>query len=103
MRLLLATLGVGLLVAGKSSAEQVDYLRDVKPILAKHCYACHGPTKQRSALRLDTGASALKGGDSGPVIVPGKAGQSKLILAVAGAAVCEGKAANGRRVRPKEI
>src|SRR3954451_19566820 len=32
----------------------VDYLRDVKPLLSKHCYACHGALKQKAGLRLDT-------------------------------------------------
>jgi hypothetical protein len=66
-------------------AGPVDYARDVKPILAKHCYACHGAQKQKSGFRLDTATSALKGGDSGPAIVPGKSGESRLIQAVTGA------------------
>jgi len=65
-------------------AQPVDYTRQVKPILAKHCYACHGSKKQESGLRLDSVASALKGGESGPAIVPGKSGDSLLFLAVAG-------------------
>jgi hypothetical protein len=63
-----------------------DYLRDIKPVLASHCYACHGPLKQRSNLRLDTVASMLKGGDRGPVIVPGRAAQSLLLGAASGSA-----------------
>src|SRR5712692_190003 len=66
------------------AAEQVDYIRDIKPILAKNCYECHGAQKQRSGLRLDTAAAILKGGDSGPGIMPGKSGASKLIKAVTG-------------------
>src|SRR5262249_56821550 len=38
------------------AAEPVDYLRAVKPILAQHCWSCHGPTRQKSRLRLDTAA-----------------------------------------------
>ncbi len=66
------------------AGEPVDYLRDIKPILARNCYGCHGPDQQRSGLRLDTAAAALKGGDSGKVIVPGQSGASKLIKAVSG-------------------
>jgi mono/diheme cytochrome c family protein len=65
--------------------DAVDYLRDVKPIFAKHCIACHGPTKHRADLRLDTAAHALKGGNSGTAIVPRKSGASRLIQAVTGA------------------
>jgi mono/diheme cytochrome c family protein len=92
-----------LLVAGRSAAEPVDYLRDVKPILAKNCYACHGPDKQRSGLRLDTAANALKGGDSGAVIVPGKSGESKLIKAVAGLDDVAVMPPKGERLSAKEI
>ena len=32
----------------------VDYLRDIKPLLKHHCYACHGALKQEAKLRVDT-------------------------------------------------
>jgi mono/diheme cytochrome c family protein len=67
-----------------TAADAPDYLRDVKPLLAKHCVSCHGPDKQRSGLRLDTAVSLLKGGDSGPAVVPRKSGASRLIVAVSG-------------------
>ncbi len=57
----------------------VDYLRDVKPILARRCFGCHGPVMQNSALRLDTAALMQKGGDSGPVVKPGRPAESLLI------------------------
>ena len=37
--------------------EQVDYGKQVKPILLERCYACHGALKQEGGLRLDTVAS----------------------------------------------
>ena len=67
------------------AGEPVDYLRDVKPIFAKHCVDCHGPTKQKTGLRLDTAAAALRGNDAGKVIVPGKAAESLVILAITAA------------------
>src|SRR6266511_2256851 len=60
----------------------VDYEKDVKPILAHNCYSCHGDTVQQSGLRLDLRQNALRGGDYGPVIVPGKSAESKLIKRV---------------------
>ena len=54
----------------------------VRPVLAEHCYKCHGPEKQKSNLRLDTRASALAGGDQGPAVVPGKPEESLLVTAV---------------------
>ena len=54
----------------------------VRPLLVARCYKCHGPKKQESALRLDTFAGLMKGGDAGPSIVPGKPKQSLLITAL---------------------
>ncbi len=72
-------ISIGFLVA----AQGVDYLRDVKPILASNCFACHGAKVQMAGLRLDTGASILKGSMTGPVVIPGKSAQSELIAALA--------------------
>jgi hypothetical protein len=44
------------------------YLGSIKPVLEKHCYACHGGIKQEAGLRLDTVEFILKGSDSGPVL-----------------------------------
>lgn len=62
-----------------STAPTVDYSRDVKPILSQNCYGCHGPEAQQSGLRLDLRQNALRGGDYGPVIIPGKSAESRLI------------------------
>ena len=63
---------------------QIEFARDVQPLLTKRCLSCHGETKQESGLRLDRRGLALKGGDLGTVIVPGKSGESRLIQYVAG-------------------
>lgn len=63
-----------------TAAAPVDFVREVRPIFEKHCTPCHGEKKQKSGLRLDVKALALKGGDNhGPDIVAGKAQQSPLI------------------------
>lgn len=58
---------------------KVDYDGDIRPILSQNCYSCHGPEVQQSGLRLDLRQNALRGGDYGPVIVPGSSSDSKLI------------------------
>jgi hypothetical protein len=65
------------------SADAVEFFEArIRPILAERCLKCHGPQKQSSGLRLDSRAAILKGGDSGPAVVPGKPGDSLLIQAV---------------------
>ena len=59
-----------------------DYLRQVKPVLAEKCFACHGALQQKGGLRLDTAQFVRDGGESGPAIVPGKGGDSLLIVRV---------------------
>ncbi len=65
-------------------ARPVDYLRDVKPILAAQCSKCHGDENQENGLRLDSAKMAIKGGDSGPAVVMGKAAESLLVKALRG-------------------
>ena len=61
-------------------AANVDFVREVRPVLEKHCYECHGADKRKSGLRLDIKAAALKGGDNhGPDILPGNAKDSPVI------------------------
>ena len=60
----------------------VDYARDIEPILHERCYLCHGAQQQMSGLRLDGRESALKGGASGAVIVPGDPAASKLVARI---------------------
>ena len=70
---------------GEEPARVTDYTQDVKPVLAKHCVACHGTEKQKSGLRLDSAAAAMRGGDNGPAVASGKSAESLLIQAITGA------------------
>ncbi len=67
-----------------AATRPVDFVQDIHPILAHACFSCHGADKQKADLRLDLKAAALKGGESGRVIVPGKSAESPLIHNVAG-------------------
>ncbi len=67
---------------GSLANAAVDYERQIKPLLAKHCYRCHGPLKQESGLRVDTAAALAKGGDRGAGFSPGKATESTLLAAL---------------------
>ena len=74
----------------------VDYQKQIRPLLAARCIGCHGPGKQRSGLRLDGPAALRKGGDSGPVIVPGDSSQSLLLQRVTAADA-------GKRMPPRGV
>ena len=79
MRTLIAICAI---LAPARAVRAVDFERDIRPIFATACYECHGPKKQRSDFRLDQKTAALKGGDNGIAIVPGKSGDSALIRRV---------------------
>ncbi|MDA1178363.1 MAG: DUF1553 domain-containing protein [Planctomycetota bacterium] len=64
---------------GPTTHQPVNYLQQIKPLLASRCYACHGSLKEKSGLRLDTAKSMKQGGESGPAIVPGDADASEVI------------------------
>ena len=75
----------GLTLVTSPVTAEVDFQRDIQPILAEHCTACHGVDKEdrKGELRLDLRDSALKGGESGTAaIVPGKPQDSELIRRV---------------------
>jgi hypothetical protein len=73
-----------LLIIATPAFAAVDFVQDIQPIFSTHCYKCHGPHKQEAAFRLDHKPTALKGGDFGLAIVPGKADDSRLMHAVLG-------------------
>ena len=75
---------LALFAAEAFAAGGVDYRNDVRPILAEHCYECHGPDAQKSGLRLDTVAAAREGGYNGAAVVAGNSGESLLIAAITG-------------------
>jgi hypothetical protein len=56
----------------------------IRPVLVQHCYECHAADAKivRGGLQLDSNIATLKGGDSGPSIVPGKPEDSLLISAI---------------------
>ena len=86
-----------------AQSTKIDFTRDIEPVLRKKCQVCHGAQQQMNGLRLDDGEAALRGGYSGPVIVPGKSAASKLIERVSSTKKDFMMPPAGERVSPAEI
>ena len=69
------------MAAGTTAPSDIDFNRDIRPILSEKCFSCHGPDagQRQASLRLDTadGISAERSGKE-PVVVPGSARRSSL-------------------------
>ena len=65
-------------LARSQSADDTFFEKNVRPVLVERCQSCHGPDKQKSGLRVDSLAALLKGGESGPALIPGKPSESLL-------------------------
>jgi hypothetical protein len=72
---------------GFAAEPKVDFNRDVRPILSKNCFACHGPDDGHRArnLRFDRRDEALKERKRGTPIVPGRPDASLMIARVTAA------------------
>src|SRR5271170_7866711 len=81
-----ALLGVAAAQAAEDfTPEQKDFFdKKIKPILTDKCYKCHSHDagKSKGGLLLDSREAELKGGDTGPALVPGDVGKSLLLTAV---------------------
>src|SRR5262249_11865072 len=64
--------------AEKMARSQDLFAREVRPLLLDNCAKCHGGDKTRGGLDLTSREALLKGSDNGPVVIPFRAGQSRL-------------------------
>ena len=73
-------------LASTAFAAEPDALKffenEVRPLLAKRCYDCHGEKKQKGGLRMDNISYIKSGGDTGPAVVPGDTEKSPMIEAI---------------------
>ncbi len=62
-------------------AADLDYYRDVYPFLKANCISCHNKTTTKADLNMETPELMIKGGESGPSIIPGNGAESLLVTA----------------------
>lgn len=65
-------------VVRPAQGDPVDFDRDVLPVLQGNCLPCHNRTTSKADLLLESPADMIRGGESGPALVPGKASESLL-------------------------
>ena len=75
---------VALGLAGPTLAAEIAFDRDVRPILAEHCFACHGPdaAAREADLRLDIREGAVADHAGVRAVVPGNGGASELVTRI---------------------
>ena len=95
----LSIVALVLIPAATHAADPVDYRKDVRPVLQERCYACHGALAQKAKLRVDSGANLLRGG----AIVPGKPGDSELVLRIASENEAQRMPPEGHPLKPEQI
>ncbi|MDW8223666.1 MAG: c-type cytochrome domain-containing protein [Gemmatales bacterium] len=66
----------------KPTANEVSYVREIRPFLSKYCLECHNASKASSGLNVESYRSLREGGNGGPAIEPGRPDESLLLLLV---------------------
>ena len=61
-----------------------DFEREIRPLLESACLACHSGAVVQADLRMDSREALLRGGVSGPAVVPGRSAQSLLMKRIRG-------------------
>lgn len=85
-------------------ALEVEFARDIQPLLARRCYSCHGPETQEAGLRLDDRAAATSALDSGSTaVVPGDAAASELVARITSTDHDLRMPPEGPRLTPAEV
>jgi mono/diheme cytochrome c family protein len=86
-----------------AASRKVDFIQDIKPIFEASCIKCHARGRSKGGFQLDTRATLLRGGDSGPVIVAGESERSSLIALVAGVDPDNVMPKKGKRLSAEQV
>lgn len=85
-RFILLSLSLGLFLGSSSRADEASklYKEKIQPLFQRKCYDCHSAKADdlKSGLKLDTLEDILKGGSTGPAVVPGEPENSFILKAL---------------------
>jgi hypothetical protein len=97
--------GSGIVVAADAPIEKtVDFQREIKPLLARHCYACHGPGDEKGGLAFVSREKALAELDSGDrAIVPSDIKHSMILDRLRTTDESIQMPPEGARMKPEDI
>ncbi|MEO6181839.1 MAG: DUF1549 domain-containing protein, partial [Verrucomicrobiota bacterium] len=84
-------------------SRQIDFSKEIKPILETSCTKCHGRGKEKGGFKMDNRETFMKGGDSGPAVIIGKSEQSLLIELVMGFDPENVMPQKGSKLKPEQI
>ena len=69
------------LLTSSAFAADLDFYKDVYPFLKMNCISCHNKTTTKADLNMETPELMIKGGETGPALVPGKSAESLVVAA----------------------
>ena len=80
---LLVAFAVTMPVRAQSDPKAIEFFETkIRPVLAEHCFKCHGTEKQKAGIRVDRRDKLVEATDEGALVVPGNPDKSRLIQAV---------------------
>lgn len=80
-----------------------DFDREIKPFVVRSCVSCHNAESKRGGFRMDSARAILKGGNSGPAVLPGKSSESLILHALTGKENVEQMPPKGPKLSKDEI
>ncbi len=88
----------------ENKKQQIDFTQQIQPLLAKHCYVCHGPDLQEGGLRLDQRERAFKQLESEAIaVVPFHPDKSEMIVRLTSRDPDQQMPPEGERLKQEEI
>jgi hypothetical protein len=82
-RFLLSLILLAAPVCALAAADKIEFFeKRIRPVLINDCAECHGVKKHKGGLRVDSREALLRGGDTGPAVIPGDPAKSLLLTSI---------------------